>query len=50
MTRYCSAAACWCRRWPPVRLILSTGQTYTVEELPGDGAARVFRYVYRDAA
>ena len=42
----CPWLDCWCRAWPPERLIHSTGQRYTVEELEPEGAARVFRYRY----
>ena len=41
----CDALSCWCR-WPTVRRIHSTGQRYTLEELPSEGEARVFRYAY----
>lgn len=41
----CDSDACWCS-WPPVRVIPSTGQTYTVEELPSEGETRVFAYKY----
>jgi hypothetical protein len=47
----CRWADCWCKR--SERLIPSTGQRYTVEELPSEGAVRVmstdvrvFRYVW----
>lgn len=42
----CSWLDCWCRVWPPVRVIQSTGVRYTVEELAPEGRVRVFRYVY----
>jgi len=45
----CPWSDCWCRAWPIVRLVRST-DTYTVEELPGDGTVRVFRYRYLEAA
>lgn len=42
----CDAPTCQCHELPSVRLIPSTNQKYTVEELPGDGVARVFAYKY----
>ena len=44
--RRCCWADCWCRAFPPVRRIFSTGQRYTMEELPAEGRFRVFRYAY----
>jgi hypothetical protein len=44
----CDSAACWCALGP--RVIASTGQAYTVAELPGDGPARLFRYEYLGGA
>ena len=41
----CDSPNCWCS-WPPVRVVMSTGQRYTVQELPMDGTKRVFRYFY----
>lgn len=38
-----------CRSWPPVRLILSTGQWYTVQALPYVGEPWLFRYLGRRA-
>lgn len=46
----CSGKACWCGEWPMVRLIPSTGQRYTVEELAPEPPYRVFRYRYMEAA
>ena len=43
----CRWADCWCKAWPPVRLIVSTGDYYTVEEIEPEGAVRRFRYAYR---
>lgn len=41
----CPWADCWCRTWPPLRLIPSTGAFYTIEEVePG-----LYRYVYLEA-
>ena len=38
----CPWTDCWCRTWPPERLVVSTGERYTLEELePG-----VFQYQY----
>lgn len=42
----CRWSDCWCRAWPPMRLLPSTGQTYTVEEIRAEGRSRWFRYVY----
>ena len=42
----CPWADCWCKAWPPVRVIPSTGQAYTVEALPFVGEPWLFRYVY----
>lgn len=42
----CCWSDCWCRAWPPVRLVISTGQTYTVEALPWVGEPWLFRYRY----
>jgi hypothetical protein len=41
----CDSGSCFCA-FPPVRRIASTGQKYTVEELPASGSVRVFRYLY----
>ena len=46
----CPWADCWCKRWPPVRLILSTGVFYTWSEMAQDGRFRVFEILYREAA
>jgi hypothetical protein len=44
----CRWTDCWCKVWPPVRMIHSLGITYTFEEMEPDGAARVFRLVYSE--
>lgn len=43
--RRCDSDRCWCS-WPPVRLIMSTGERYTMDELPAEEGRRVFRYLY----
>jgi hypothetical protein len=38
----CPWSDCWCRAWPPERVVMSTGERYTIEELePG-----VYQYRY----
>jgi hypothetical protein len=44
----CDSASCWCAIGP--RIIASTGAVWAVEELPGDGTARLFRYLYLGGA
>jgi len=44
VTRYCSAKTCWCHAFPPVRLIPSMGQTYTIEAAPYVGEPWLFWY------
>ena len=46
----CPWADCWCRRWPPLRMVVSAGLFYDVEALPHLGEPWLFRYVYREAA
>ena len=45
----CRWSDCWCRTWPPVRRVLSTGAYYTVESLPFVGEPWLFRYAYMEA-
>lgn len=42
----CPWSDCWCREWPPVRLVHSTGARYTVQDLPHLGEPWLFRYLY----
>lgn len=46
----CSSSACWCCRLPSIRTIFSTGQLYTVQDLPWSGAPWLFRYLYTEVA
>lgn len=46
----CRYSDCWCRAWPPERLVLSTHQLYTIEAAPYVGEPWLFWYVYREAA
>lgn len=46
----CRMSDCWCKAWPIIRLIHSTGVRYTVEALPHVGEPWLFRYRYGAAA
>jgi hypothetical protein len=47
----CRWSDCWCRRWPPLRQVLSTGVFYTVVELRSrNPRVRRFAYRYTEAA
>lgn len=42
----CPWSDCWCKAWPPQRVVASTGERYTMVEVePG-----LFSYHYPDAA
>jgi hypothetical protein len=42
----CQWADCWCRAWPPVRWIPSSGMFYGMIEREPKGKYRVFEYRY----